>query len=897
MRVSMQSLRVSVVMLATVAMTWGCGSPNTTRGDGGDAGDVRGTQDGTFDGVNPSDGSADGADAPSTVDGDSGGNADTTASECTMASDCDTAFGASPCGSWACNGGRCQASSAGCSDDDFDGYGTGAGCTCAGLDCDDHDDTVAGTAAGTCYSGPAGTQNVGTCVAGTRRCNAGVWTPCSGEVTPSGEACNGLDDDCDGTRDDGLGTFTCGLGACANTVPACAAGVVGICVPLSPAANEVCGDTVDNNCNGVVNEGCSSACVPVAPGGNDTTAGALSAPATATPFATIQAAITWAAAHPAWTTVCVAGGATCGATANYPANVTMSNGVSVLGSYESTGWTQCAAITTTIRPQGATGVSFPSMVQRATVLDHFQIDRFAASTTAAVTVDGARNVTLANLVITANALSASIANTYGVNVVNGGSATITRDRVEAGLGMTEAVAVRAVGSVVHLINNCGTINAQGRCGSSSGPTPTSPGLRHGNGGAGATYGVFLQNSPASTIETTGIQMGNADVGAGVRIVGDATGVVLRGNNVFVFDGVTDSHGVWMEDCGGAAPWLVNNELISGNGSRATSRADGVRAIGDCHPVIDSNVRLQGGGEGNAAFPNGVHCGANATGTASRCVVLNNQLISGSQFGFPPQVTGVRCDGGSCLRIAGNTITARGATTGYGVWLESTGVMLDDNEIRGGCSATAYGVYSSNSYARVQNNRIFGFTASDCPAAGGVTSMQSTGLALEIASGRNEVDVNGNDIDGGGNPVACTSRGVSVRAGTPAPTGGVGILRNNIVRAGRCTMTRYGVEETAAGTDPRIFENNNLDPFGTPTALYFDEAATPVASAAGVNALTGMVVAGTLSADSLYVSYPTDLHIAAGSPCIGAGTSRGAAAFDMDGDARDPSAPDIGADEH
>jgi hypothetical protein len=43
----------------------------------------------------------------------------------------------------------------------------------------------------------------------------------------------------------------------------------------------------------------------------------------------------------------------------------------------------------------------------------------------------------------------------------------------------------------------------------------------------------------------------------------------------------------------------------------------------------------------------------------------------------------------------------------------------------------------------------------------------------------------------------------------------------------------------------------------------------------VDALTDMTVSGTLSADPLYVNYPLDLHLSAGSPCQDAGTTAGA----------------------
>lgn len=54
-----------------------------------------------------------------------------------------------------------------------------------------------------CYSGPMGTQGVGICRVGTRSCvAAGTYGPCTGEVLPRTESCNGVDDDCDGTTDE-----------------------------------------------------------------------------------------------------------------------------------------------------------------------------------------------------------------------------------------------------------------------------------------------------------------------------------------------------------------------------------------------------------------------------------------------------------------------------------------------------------------------------------------------------------------------------------------------------------------------------------------------------------------------------------------------------------------------
>jgi PKD domain/FG-GAP-like repeat len=50
-----------------------------------------------------------------------------------------------------------------------------------------------------CYTGDAGTQDVGACVGGTQQCGPEGWGECIGEVVPIAEDCDGeLDLDCDG---------------------------------------------------------------------------------------------------------------------------------------------------------------------------------------------------------------------------------------------------------------------------------------------------------------------------------------------------------------------------------------------------------------------------------------------------------------------------------------------------------------------------------------------------------------------------------------------------------------------------------------------------------------------------------------------------------------------------
>jgi hypothetical protein len=168
---------------------------------------------------------------------------------------------------------------------------TAESCNNVDDDCDGQLDELLTQA---CYTGPGSTQNVGLCVGGLQSCSAGVFTgPCVGEVTPAAsEICDNRDEDCDAQVDEAAGGGpivqscysgtggTAGVGECVAGNESCTFGVFGACQGETVDTLEVCGDTLDTDCDNVADvlEGCLVAEVADqridANGGNGTAAGA-----------------------------------------------------------------------------------------------------------------------------------------------------------------------------------------------------------------------------------------------------------------------------------------------------------------------------------------------------------------------------------------------------------------------------------------------------------------------------------------------------------------------------------------------------------------------------------------------------------------------------------------------
>ncbi|MBL9037910.1 MAG: hypothetical protein JNG84_05275 [Archangium sp.] len=85
------------------------------------------------------------------------------------------------------------------------------------------------------------------------------------------ESCDGVDNDCNGVIDDGLAEVRCGVGACARSAPACIEGEPIFCEAGLPEV-EVC-DGLDNDCDGQLDNGACAPPVVMCPGSVSARAG------------------------------------------------------------------------------------------------------------------------------------------------------------------------------------------------------------------------------------------------------------------------------------------------------------------------------------------------------------------------------------------------------------------------------------------------------------------------------------------------------------------------------------------------------------------------------------------------------------------------------------------------
>jgi hypothetical protein len=443
-----------------------------------------------------------------------------------------------------------------------------------------------------------------------------------------------------------------------------------------PAATETC-NGIDDNCNGMTDEGCVEGCVVVAPDGVDDEADGTAAK----PFGTLAKALELAAVVDggAPRPVCVAGAAAC-TDAPVPylldAALAVPNGARVQGNYALANGvlTYCADTqppTTMLKLETAEAfVQFGDGVTAPTEFSGFSFVRFSATTstaggtTRAVAIAGGKTVTLSGLFITDEPTGDT---TYGVEVKGGGQATIVRSAIAGGLGKLAAFGVYVASGSVNLRDNCDDIST-GQCQSRCENDKVVLGIRGRTAeveGGADTSAIYLSAEAAKTSSLAanllcgGPGIGNGDLlGANVatlRCEGGGCPATVAGNAISGGSGKLVVAVAWsnggghldanaiLAGCGGegstgvllnaASARLTNNRILGGDCANVAAVGSffGVRVVhasGSAEPDIHSND-IDPRGSGGACDSRGVLFERVSGQSAPNGILRNNIVAAGN----------------------------------------------------------------------------------------------------------------------------------------------------------------------------------------------------------------------------------------------------------------------------
>jgi hypothetical protein len=506
-----------------------------------------------------------------------------------------------------------------------------------------------------------GNPLVGACRSGIRLCTSGAWGPCSEVLPAAGEQCNGIDDDCNGMVDEG-----------------CAAGCIVVCSRCALAAGTTADGSVER------------------------------------PFTTVEEAISVASPNDGGTQkrICVVGGATCRESSLYPMSgpLKMRDGLVIQGGYAITesGLEYCGVAA--LRPRtvlafaSSEGVVFDQDVTAGAELSTMVIElnppatsELPAPTGTAVAVKGAKNVSLARVFVT-DGFAAN--NTYGVAITSGGQATIIGSSISSGQGRASAVGVYVNGGTVAMRNNCDKI-VDGRCASYC-----------DDGGAmlgGHTYKAA--SIAESALQSSAVLVTGA---SSASLVGN----MLCGGTSNLAEGQSPTTVGTLRCEGVGCTTVSGNNILGGSGLTAL----GIALVG-ASPLVDGNLIEGGCGDGSTT-------GVWLEGSSAR---LQNNLILGGQC--PGTGTPLFC--GLHLVSTGsndnpdvhsNDIEPLGFSAGD---CQSIGVMVERNP--GGASA---GTLRNNIVSAGTCTR--GFAVSESPGAS-LQSLRNNDLyAPSVAGASNTV---------------------------------------------------------------------------------------------------------------------------------------------------------------
>lgn len=745
----------------------------------------------------------------------------------------------------------------GCEDADGDGAGIGDFCTF--IDCAPFDPEVAPNLEEVCDGKDNNCNDLideditvacgGDCDQGFQYCVDGALSECFGSATVSEEICgDGVDNDCDGFVDNAGISFPCGNAFCEfGEVQACGSDSGAGCpsVEFNP---EVCGDGEDNDCDGVVDDGCVASCVWVHPNGGSAANGETPTGEPSSPYGSIQEAIDYASSVDGPPlNVCVQ----ClnGAYTNYFESVVMAPGVNLLGGFSNPDSPGTCITEISGVGNGGPSVYFPPGVGATpTFMRDMKVKSsgnndpgsLEPGVTVLVEASGAR--------LADNSIFVPSDNNHHIGIYvspeanqDGSTPLITATELYYGQS-TISVGIRA-DTRVDIRDMCAGYGEGGTCNeacSSNGSNGIHLNGDYASGDANAqeyVAGIVLNGAAGSTVDQVGICVAGSDNAFGIVIQGKSEDVTITRSAIHAEGAASVAAGVAMDSCEGTQPTVAYNSNISGGSSPAML---GVSAGDGCNARIIHNEAIVGGFEagfnpdGTSAetIAIGVRCAPDkdsdninpdAPGDSSLCTIAENEFIVGAYSGSADIAIGVACVR-SCELVSRSTMLgaydSAVAEVAGGLFLAGeTPALVDRNTIYGACAAgVSVGVRAGGAQARLTNNVIAGGGTSLTGCNNNPLSDEQTyvGVMVNPTINNLELDVHSNFISGLGAYLGnCQSAAVGYAAleldGTQLdvlPTTPLGLFRNNMLDAGLC-LGATSVMQWNDATLPKVFMYNTL----------------------------------------------------------------------------------------
>lgn len=371
--------------------------------------------------------------------------------------------------------------------------------------------------------------------------------------------------------------------------------------------------------------------------------------------------------------------------------------------------------------------------------------------------------------------------------------------------------------------------------------------------------------------------------------GPARDLSIRNTNTGTGTGV-----VWVASASitdGANNNIIRNTIVTGNGATTTlvaiAQSSGT-TLGDLAETNNSNNSYDNNLVTAAQYGIGV-VGASATEDVNTVISRNTVNTLGH--------VGVFLSFQKDVVVSGNTISGVSSTLG-GLAFQTSGIFIGGTMTRG--------LIEKNSISNIKIAGFWGCNGIQLSASNtGIDMVIANNFIYDVAAGGfssfDSIDDNGCGIaveNGGGYKIQFNSIDLSTNQGSGITAafwidGGLSAgaveLRNNIISNRQTVGTRYAIYSNTANTVFSIINYN--DYFSTGSVGFLTSGRVSLAnwqSASGQDA-------NSVSVDPFFTN-TTNLHLLGNSPLNALATPIAGITSDIDGDVRNATTPDIGADE-